>query len=159
MNNYAAILADIKSKLESVSNIGKVYDYDRRATTDDEFIKLFAYTPAGGYQQIRGWELTRTAAVEHKKGAFWRHHQFKVMGYMGLKDADATEKTFQSLVEEICNKFRTAESPSEATWQYRNGDNPDESTVQVKSIQLRMFGNILCHCVEIALSVTERIVA
>src|SRR3972149_1657925 len=97
-NNYAAILADIKAKMEAVADIGVVHDYYRGGVEPSRFMALFSYAPSGAnVKQIRGWEITRASAQEHKRGAFFRHHQFRLTGYMGLKDADGTDKTFQTL--------------------------------------------------------------
>lgn len=158
-SKYLEILADVKAKMESVSGIGKVHDYERWNADDAAFIELFAYTPTGGAKQIRGWEISRAGFSEHKAGAFFRHHKFRLRGFMGLKDADATDKTFQTLVEDVSEKFRVAEGPQGATWQYRDGDSPENSPIQGGAIEIRMFGNILCHVTELTLSVTERIVA
>jgi len=154
-NNYSAILADIKTKLESVTDIGVIHDYERWIVDPSKFIALFAFTPAGGVKQIRGWEITRISASEHLKGAFFRHHKFKLNGYLGLKDADATGKTFQVLIEEICAKFRGAVTTQ--AWDYRDGDNPGNAPAQVMAIDTRMYGELLCHCTEIHISITERI--
>ena len=154
-SNYASIIADIKSKLEAVTNIGVVHDYYRYAANPSTFITLFSYTPTGGSKHIRGWEITRIRAPEHKRGAFFRHHVFKLTGYLSLKDANATDKTFQALIDDICEKFRTAADG--ATWYYLDGDNGDNAPCQVEIIEPRIFGEILCHYTEIILHVTERI--
>lgn len=156
-SNYIAIVADVKAKMLTITNIGQVHDYYRWNKDASGFLNLFAYTPAGGSKHVRGWELSRISATEHKKGAFFRHHKFKLAGYMSLKDADATDKTFQTLVDDVCEKFRTADGG--ATWDYRNGDSPNDSPAQATTIEARQFGEVLCHYAEIILSMTERIVA
>lgn len=155
MSEYANIVADIKDKLEEITGIGLVYDYERQITDMGKFIQLFKDSSG----KICGGEITRRAVPEHQAGAFFRHHQMVLRWYMGLQDASATSNTFQALVDDICDKFRTAEPATPATWQYRNGDEPDKAPAQVEIINDRMFGNVLCHCAEIALSVTERILA
>lgn len=156
-SNYLAIIVDIKARLSALQNIGQVHDYFRWNKESAAFLNLFAYTVLGGSQHIRGWEFTRSAATEHKRGAFFRHHKFKITGYMSLKDSDATDKTFQQLVDNICETFRAAGSGT--TWDYRDGDNPENSPAQADVIDVRTFGSVLCHYAEINLSVTERIVA
>lgn len=158
MSRYTEILADIKTRLESVQNAGRVHDYARWSPDQARFLQFFSYRPPGGEQQVRGWEITRTSASEHIQGAYFRHHVFVLTGYMGLRDADATDKKFQELVEAVCDRFRSAQPPAGSAWDYRDGDDPDNSPVQVDTIELRMFGNVLCHYAEIRLSVTERIV-
>lgn len=154
MNNYLAILADIKAKLEAVPDRGVVHDYSRLTVDWGKYIERFKDATSG---RIKGWEITRVAVPEHLRGAFHRHHRFVLRGFLGLQDAAATDKIFQQLIEEICSAFRKAEPPVGSSWLYRNGDAPDESCVQVPLIDERAFGSVLCHYCEIQLSVTERI--
>lgn len=153
MNNYLAIVADIKATLSAIPGVGMVHDYERWSADWDKFLGFFKDSTG----KILGWEITRRSASEHQAGAYFRHHQFVLKGYMGLADAKGTGKTFQSLCEEVCAAFRNPASG--ASWDYRNGDSPDNSAAQIESINDRMFGNVLCHCAEITLSVTERIIA
>jgi len=156
MSTYLSILADVKAKIESVTDVGMVYDYYRWNNDLGAFIALFSFTPTGGSKQIRGWEITRVSVREHQDGAFFRHHDFQVEGYMSLSDADASDKTFQVLVDDVCAAFRTAADGP--TWYYLNGDDPRLSPAQVEVIDVRMFGNVLCHHARIRVSVTERII-
>lgn len=154
MDKYLEILADIVTKLSAVNGVGVVHDYERQAADLGKFIALFK-DPAT--EQIRGWEITRRAVPEHRAGAIFRHHQFVLRGYLGLQDAKATSKAFQVVADNVCAAFRNAEPPEGSTWLYRNGDEPARTPAQVEKIDDRMFGSVLCHCVEIALNVTERI--
>ncbi len=152
-NRYLSILADVKTNLDSVIDIGKTYDYERWLKDWTKFINLFKSENHG---QIRGWEITRAAAPEHQAGAFFRHHKFVIRGYMAIKDSDATDKTFQELVEEVCAKFRTAADGT--AWFYGDGDQSGDAPAQVETIEARTFGGVLCHYAEIKLTVTERII-
>jgi len=152
-NNYLAILADIKNKMDSIPDIGVVHDYERWASSWDQFISLFK---SQAHNQIRGWEITRGPVSEHLRGTYFRHHLFRIRGYMSLDDAQETDKTFQQLIEEVCNTFRNAQGG--ASWFYGNGDAPENSPAQVEINEPRMFGSVLCHYAEILLSVTERII-
>jgi hypothetical protein len=159
MADYTDIAPDIKTKLLEIPNIGLVYTYQRQAVDMSKFINLFARDIGGGKKEIRGWEITRQAIAEHKRGAFFGHHVMIVRGYMGISDADASSETFQALVDLIRAKFRTAEpDDSAADWDYRDGDNITNSPVQVPLLDDRMFGSVLCHHAEIHISVTDRIV-
>lgn len=157
-SNYLAILADIKAKLLGITDIGVVHDYYRFNTDPGKFITLFAYTPTGGSKQVRGWELTRISAPEKRKsiGLIDKIHKFRAAGYMSLKDADATDKTFQVLVDNVCETFRTAASGVSA-WDYIDADNPGAPPVQANIIEVREFGGVLCHYAEIDITVIEEI--
>lgn len=153
MSNYRAIVTDIASQLAAIPNVGVVHQYERQAADMARFIALFK--DASG--RICGWEITRRAVSEHQAGAFFRHHQMVLKGYLGLQDANGSSLIFQELIDAVCARFRTAEPPANSTWQYMNGDEPDKSPAQAETINDRMFGAVLCHCAEISLSVTERI--
>ena len=155
-NNYRAILDDIAAKLAPVPGIGTIHKYERQVADQAKFILLFK-DPTG---KICGWEITRRAAGEHQRGAYFRHHQFVLKGYLGLQDATASSIQFQELCDEVCSVFRNADPATpESSWDYINGDEQTAAAAQIESINDRMFGAVLCHCAEITLSVTERIIA
>lgn len=151
---FSVIAADIKTKLETVSGTGIIHAYERQAADMKKFIELFKDHSG----KICGWEITRRAVPEHQRGAVMRHHQMIIMGYMGLQDATASSIVFQNLCDEVCDLFRTATPPVGATWEYRNGDEPAKTPVQIELINDRMFSNVLCHHAVIGISVTERII-
>lgn len=154
MDNYEAIIADIKAKLTEIEGGGVVHDYERWIVDAKKFLDEFKDPTSG---RVLGCEITRKSVSEHQRGAFFGHNLMVVQYYMGLSDAAATDKLFQVLINRIRAKFRQAE-PTDvgAPWDYRNGDDPNAAPVQVPVIDLRMFGNVLCHHAEIHISVTER---
>lgn len=154
-NNYQAILDDIAAKLATVTGIGIIHKYERQVADQAKFILLFKDSTG----KICGWEITRRSATEHQRGAYYRHHQMVLKGYMGLQDAAETSIAFQELCDEVCAVFRGAEPETAAPWYYNNGDDETAAPAQVEAINDRMFGSVLCHCAEIAVSVTERILA
>jgi len=158
--SYQQILEDIRQKMEGIAGIGVVHNYQRWSADWKKFLQHFAYTPEGSDQQeIRGWTISRAAALEHLRGAYFRHHIFKLRGYMGLKDDAATEVTFQELIEDICDMFRSAEPVDPAAnWYYLYGDEPDEDSAQAEVIDIRIFGGTLCHYAELTVHCMERIV-
>jgi hypothetical protein len=160
--SYSAIVTDIKAKLTEIADIGLVHTYSRWSNDMNKFLALFSRDLGNGKKEIRGWEMTRVAAPEKKDGnTFLRIHRIKLSGYMGLQDAEGTELIFQGLVEEISDKFRTAE-PADgdaAPWWYMDGPNSRNSCVQVETIDSRMYGAVLCHHADIYITVTERIIA
>ena len=158
-NKYLEIVTDIKAKMDVVTDVGIVHPYYRWAKGQEEFIKLFTYTPTNKPRQIRGWEITRISVVEHKKGVYFRHHKFRLSGYMSFQDKRETDIEFQGLIEEVCNALRNIEDKGGATWYYMDGDTPENSSPQVPGIRPKMFGNVLCHTTEITLTITERIIA
>ena len=73
-------------------------------------------------------------------------HEYMIKGYLGVKDADATEKVINALIEtvvEACRQNCTL-----------NGAGYIDS---IKGqIDTRTFGIILCHCAELTLSCREK---
>jgi hypothetical protein len=153
-SKYLDILADVKSNLDAVTDIGQTHDYSRWTADWNAFINLFKALIAGK-SQIRGWEITRVAAPEKHQGAYLRFHKFEINGYMGLNDADATDKTFQALIDNVCERLRTAKDGS--AWFYGDGGVSDDAPAQALVIDERTFGGVLCHHATISLTVTERI--
>lgn len=151
---YSQIAADIKSHLMAIPGSGVIHTYERQSTDIKKFLSLFQSPDTN---KICGWEISRRSVTEHRRGVFFRHHQMVLTGYMGLQDADASSEQFQNLVDDVCDRFRNALSATGSNWDYRDGDNPENSPAQVEQIGDRMFGSVLCHVAVIAISVTERI--
>ena len=158
-NKYLEIVTDIKAKMDAVTDVGVVHKYYRWNKGWKEFIEYFTYTPTNQPKQIRGWEITRLSAPEHHRGCYYRHHKFRLSGYMSLEDKSKTDLEFQGLIDEVCNVFRNVDAPIDSTWWYMDGDNEETSPAQTPTIRARMFGNVLCHTTEITLTITERIIA
>lgn len=150
----SAIRTQIYTILSNVSNIGKVYDYERWAADWVAFINLFK-TTVGGVDQIRGWEIGRRSMNEKKivigigSLSHEKTHGFLIRSYMGVSDAAATEKTFNTLIEGIATAFRTNKT--------LNGTAKDHDYIQAEIIEHRTFGGVLCHYAELSLAVYERI--
>ena len=150
----SAIRAQIKTILEAVTNIGKVYDYERWSADWTAFINLFKIT-VSGVDQIRGWEISRRSVGEKKvvigvgSLAHEDDHLFIIKGYMSVKDASATEKTFNTLIESIKTAFRA--NPNLNATCERHG------RIQAPVIDFRIFGDVFCHYAELNLTVYERL--
>ena len=142
----AIIRQKIYSEILEIADIGKVYDYERWTADWQAFINLFKDSVS---ERILGWEIGRKGApAEYDDNAEeMTSHQFFIRGYMGLKDADGTEKLFNAKIELIRAKFRfnfTLDGLCEMA-----------GPVSADIIELRMFGNVLCHYCELSLPVQE----
>ena len=142
------IRTQIYTILSGVTDIGKVYDYERWAADWTTFINLFKTTVAD-IEQIRGWEIGRRAAPEKVAtlGRNERGHTFVIRGYMRVNDAQASEKTFNALIEAIADAFR---SNLEI-----NGTAEHHDFLQAEIIEHRNFGGVLCHYAELVLTAYE----
>jgi hypothetical protein len=144
------IRQQIFTTLQTVPNIGKVYDYERWSVDWNKFISLFKDNASG---RILGWEIGRSAG----QGQFLnqieeeRTHHYSIRGYMGVQDADATEKLFNALIESISTTFRGSLD--------LNGACMQASALSAAVIDTRSFGSVLCHYCELQLTATEILTA
>ena len=146
--SLSAIRSEIKNIMEGISGIGKVYDYLRWDESSWEgFFNLFKTDSS-----CHGWMITRISTTEDRRfetGHNLRTYTFQIRGFYPLKDAKATEKTFQDLIETVCSTFRTNYN--------LNGTCLDSDPPEVSVVENRIYGSILAHYTEILLRVRERI--
>lgn len=141
----ATIRAAIASILGTVTNIGKVHDFERWAADWSKFIAFFR-TRISGVDQVRGWEISRKAPIT-ETGDDTRTHTYAIRGYMGVDDSAQSEKTFSALVEAVAAAFRTNKT--------LNGAALGQDFIQVETLDTRSFGGVLCHYAELTLTVYE----
>ena len=148
MSNLANIISKVKEILLTVTGIGtKVYDYERYAADWATFINYFKSD-----SKVNGWEITvpSSSETEDTPSVNIRTHTIKIFGYYSLDDGNASEKTFRSLTEAVCDKFRNYQVDLDGTAFMSSG-----ASVNVR--ENRMFGSVLCHFCEIQLNVQEHI--
>lgn len=146
--SYVAMLAEIKTQLESVTDIGKVHDYIRFVYLENEIVAQFKDTASG---QIRAWQITRTDSSEEYADvniASRRIHRFEIRGIMSIKDSAESEKVFQALIEDVCDKFRPLYN--------LNGEAERiVAPIQVEDVENRMWGAVGVHTATLVLEVQE----
>ena len=145
----------IKTQLETVSNIGKVYDYQRYANQWDDYLGFFKTTISGS-PVIRGWTIS-VESVQIDDAPYdddptapmnlWRY-QYTLRGYLGVDDSAASEKTARGLAVDVVNAIRAKREGLAATVL-------QVSTPQIVAIAYQMFGGVLCHYIEINFEVWE----
>jgi len=148
VSNLTNIVAKTKEILLTVSEVGtKVYDYERWAADWATFINYFK-----SGDLIKGWEITTPASpeIEHSPTVNMRTHTIKIFGYFSLKDSTATDKTFRTLTESVCDKFRNYMVDLDGT-----AFSASPASVNIR--ENRMFGSVLCHFCEIQIDVQEHI--
>ena len=148
--SLSTIRSKIKTEIEEVitSSLGTVYDYKRYCNELSVYKDLFIRG-----NKINTWEIERESfsRTEHggAGGIEVPTHNFIVRGFYALDDSLASDKVFQDdYVEPICQKFM---------------NNPKLDGVcdiinmpVIGTITMKMLGVVLCHSVEIRLSITER---
>lgn len=149
------IRSEMKSIIEGVSGIGKVHDYERYTHEWKQYEKLFTLASKVNVWQIERPSFSRyvNASKGPSNGVERVVHDFIIRGFFGLSDELASEKTFQDIVEGICQAFR---------------DKPDlNGTAEMikishdfpvtGAIRKDYLGAVLCHIVEISISIQERV--
>ena len=171
-SRYREIGDAISAEVSSVPGAGRVHAYQRFSADLGKYLDLFRWEAGGGSTQIRGWVLTRERAGEESAslgsnapGGFLpaglgrRTHTFLLFGIMSVEDASGSELVFQDLIEEVCDRFRgdgalrlLDESGAPRVRSLERLQPP-----QVDLIEMRTFGNVLCHYAEIRIRAMERI--
>jgi hypothetical protein len=138
------ILNEVKGIMGGVANVGNVYAYRRAVQTEKDFSDL--YISSG---KVRAWDITResTASVDRTVGATEEKHLVVVRGYLGVSDKDATEQTFQDLIEAVRAALRLVRN--------LNGKVLDTTPMQARIVTAAMIGGVLCHYCELTFEAIE----
>jgi hypothetical protein len=142
---YDTIRDQIKTSLDSVADIGNVYDYQRLRTEMKGYLDLFQ-TEISSQKQIRGWIVTvedwGTRSGSIGNGCIYRAYHFVVRGYQSIIDSIATEKTFLSLIELVDKQLVT-------DLRLLSSDYVLREYPVLRVFEPRLFGGVLCHYAEI----------
>ena len=148
--SLSTIRSKIKTKIEEVitSSLGTVYDFKRYSNDLTTYKDLFVRN-----NKVNTWEIERDSFSRSEHGGSGGievpTHSFIIRGFYAVDDSLESDKVFQdSYVEPICQKFM---------------NNPTLDGVCdiilmpiVGVISIKRFGSILCHTVEIRVTITER---
>jgi len=153
----ATTRAAIKTILDSVTDVGKTYNRTRWAVTFDAILNFFK-TGIGGKEQIRGWdmELTSFEQAPRTLQGHTRTYIYIIRGRLATNDAEATELTMAALAESVVNALDQS-----STFGYSVARTfPKQSApAQLTTFEYRMFGDTLCHYVEITQAAVEMVSA
>jgi hypothetical protein len=145
-----SIRAQLKTLLQTVSGIGQVYDYKRYSADWGSYKQLFTKN-----SRVNEWEIQRTGFTVEPRGSQAAAgkvkdltHTFILRGFYGFQDEPSSEKDFDTLVDAISDLFIT----------HQDIDQTAEiiNIPVVGQITFQMFGDVLCHVIEIQVSVRER---
>lgn len=149
MPDLATIRAAIVATLQSVPDVGRVYDRERFAKNEKEFRDLYK---AGDL--LLGWHVRRRATRESSDalGRWTVTHEWQVRGFRALDDAGASELAFDGLIEATRDAFRADESLGGVVDTTVLGDGPDDPAgLQLLESGPVMFCGVLCHGARLAL--------
>jgi len=150
----ATLRAAIETLMNTVTNIGTVHDYERHSTDWSDLLDKYK-TTISSTEQIRGWTTT-CERVENRVEANQYHRKtytFVIRGYLGLDDADETEKTAIALGIAVIEKL---EQYPRLNGTLTVGTFTADGWPYIEVFQPRMLGGMLCHYTEIRLQVYEK---
>lgn len=105
--SYAANRDAMAARINSVADAGVVSNYRRSLTTWADFQTAFTCT-IGGVMQVRGWsiawesgDMTPETWMADGSRRMQGYQTWVARGYLGVKDSDATDRTFSALVEDV----------------------------------------------------------
>ena len=158
MQDYSetTIRAQIKTVIESVSDHGVVYDYQRWSDDWNTLLGLFGVT-ISGQKQIRGWMISLenvAQVVESFMGGgddetILVTYQYLVMGFLGVDDSTASEKTMAALALAITKALTTDATLKAYVLE------TESPPVRINTLSYRMFAGILSHYVEMRITLQE----
>ena len=146
------IRAAIKAKIETVPDRGLVHEYEPYFKDPSKLVAK--YKDAGG--RIFGWHIRRVATRELLDSiARWHvFHSWRIRGFMGIEEADQTEKLFDTTIELIRDAFRADDDLGALLFDTTatNAPAPKEIGIQVLQHQPALFCGVLCHHAELGLT-------
>jgi hypothetical protein len=150
----ATVRASIKTLIESVSNVGLVYDNQPFADTWDLFITRFK-TTISSVDMVRGWtisceaiEATGFVATGGRNTGNQYFYQFRIRGYQSFDYETDTENAFIALAIAVMAALNGG---------IVSGTVFNADLAQLTSYTPRVFGGVLCHVAEITQIVREQI--
>ena len=152
--SLSTVRTEIKTIIEAVTGIGKVYEYERLTHDFKQYNKLFTKN-----DKVNVWQIERPTfkfyvhgSAGSTSGVERKIHDFVIHGWYGLSDDLASEKTFQDLVELVCQAFRNKPDLNATAEMIKmSPDNPITG-----DIGKDYLGEVLCHTVRINISIQER---
>jgi len=157
--SYPLQLAQVKIILESVTNIGKVYDNVRWISESEKFLEDFVKLIAD-QNEIRAWIISRIGGedafgasgntagtrVSIPTSTRLRRYDWIIEGFMGFTD-NSTEKDFQALVSDVLDKFKDKLTLNNTAFQ---------RGPLIYRLDHTFFSDVLCHHVVITFYSSER---
>lgn len=150
----ATVRASIKTLIESVSNVGLVYDLEPFVDSWDMFITRFK-TTISTVDMIRGWTISCEAvpaqgfvATGLRNTGNQYFYDYKIRGYQSFDFETETEKTFLTLAIAVMAALNSG---------IVSGSVFNADLAQLTSYTPRVFAGVLCHVAEITQIVREQI--
>jgi len=157
MAEWRNIVAKIKTLLEGVSGIGRVYDKPINLRTLKELRDVASvYDSVRGEHIINCWIIERVSARDERGGTrvevpiqqAIREETYRISGVYSYYDNGDSAVKFHDLIDAIMAKFLPEVSFGDA--------DKVAGPLVARNIGYRTFGEIVCHSVDFELQVTYR---
>lgn len=142
MSEHETLRTAIVARLQTVADVGAVFDYERYAKDDAAFRALYATGDC-----LLGWHVRRVARKE--TGAFNEVlTTWEIRGFMGLEDASASELLFDTLIDRIADAWRADPTLSRLVLYPKDDAGAVPELVDAGPA---MFAGVLCHSARLRL--------
>lgn len=144
--------AALVTQIDAVSGVEHAYGYTRYVSDWTPYLALFKTTSS----TINGWWVTLanpsiTTAADAFGVNLWVYH-FLITGIMQVQDASNTEASFLAQAEAILLTLHNETTLSVA------GVTVGEFFPQLRVVEHRQFGSVLCHYGEVTLDIPVSVV-
>lgn len=147
MSKLDNIRAAIVARMNTVTGIGQVHDYERFAKAEKDFRLL--YESAG---VINGWNVRRVSKRETSPymGRTIVTNTWQLKGFRSFDDSGRSEIAFDGLVEAVGDAFRADITLGGVVETIHAEDGP--AGLQVEDSGPVMFVGVLCHSARLKLN-------
>lgn len=147
--SYSLIRSKMKELLLEVTGAEIVFEYPPHVTDWDTFISQFVDSTG----KVFGFEISRESAqaAYDNTDEGTDTHAIVVRGYRSVLEGAVSYNEFQDTVDAVRAKFRFDYYLDGLTGLQIIQTTP----MQARRIDERMFGDVLCHYVELTVNVTE----
>lgn len=154
--SHAALVTAIKTRMDTVSNVGIVHNRLRHRVRIQDFIALYANGSADA-KKIRAWwialdNINADLEAFASFGTVARTYNFRLFGVLGFQDNEETESAMLTVCEAIMDDL-DAQTTLGVSGVVVRAVGP----CSLVANDIRHFGNnsVLCHVVEITCPVVK----
>lgn len=148
--------------VNGVSNIGNVYPRERWANRWAEILTLLKAT-VSGTDQIRAWMITCQGAPQNEylteeyvdpqgNNVVIRTFRWVIRGFVTFNDGDNTEEEALNLALAVVDSLSVASTLHDGSTYW-----DEQPPADLGIFELRIFGGVLCHYIEITQLLTEAV--
>jgi hypothetical protein len=136
--SHRAIRAAIKARMETVPGIGQVQEYERFASANPD---LAAFYMEDG--RLNGWYIRRLEVQREPDGSLTKETTlWRLVGLRSFEDTEASELTFDDLIDGLIAAFAADETLSDTVETTRLSD---ADGLELQESGPVMFAGILAH--------------